>query len=58
MDAEINSQRRPGQKLTVNVTEATGGGSVFLLLEEKKAGQCIFGEEGAIVSLLKRKQVS
>ena len=57
MDAEINSQRRPRQKLTVNVTEATGGGSVFLLLEEKKAGQCIF-EEGAIVSLLKRKQVS
>jgi hypothetical protein len=58
MDAEINSQRRPGQKLTVNVTEATGGGSVFLLPEEKKAGQCTFGEEGAIVSLLKRKQVS
>lgn len=41
MDAEISSQRRPGQPLMANVAEAAGGGSVFLLLEERPEGGAV-----------------
>lgn len=42
MDAEINSQRRPGQRLTTNVTEATGGCGVVLLPEERPEGGAVW----------------
>lgn len=42
MDAEINSQRRPGQQLTANVTEAAGGSNVALLPEERPEGGAVY----------------